>query len=178
MGMDVIEVVLLVESALVPPRELGELGIDFKTPAELTDAAYALVRADGPEDNGSLTLRAFSRIRAAMREAGVTAPIELETRLADILPEPRKRDQLSAILTRAGFEPMRQQPFGLQWLWGVTVIDLVTTAVVQYCQQLRAPDLGWSREQVREIVRSAIYVTVKNREFKDADNLYQQVGLF
>ena len=76
----------------------------------------------------------------------------------------------------AGFPPLRRLPFGLQLTFG-RVRDLVLDSVVQHHDGLRLSGHGWSRAQVREVVRAVMYAQLALRQFSDDAEFVRDLGI-
>ncbi|MDR2981957.1 MAG: hypothetical protein LBV12_06880 [Puniceicoccales bacterium] len=178
MGLDLVEVIMTWEEVF----DFGEIpesdAVILKTPAEVIDYIYTRVRKDNlPVDTGSLTLRAFYRLRAAFRhEMPPGFKFEPRSKLSAILSSKEKRSLLNTILESAGFAPLPKLPFGLQFISG-RMVDLIAQVVVKNHKTLRKPGYTWSKEQVREVVRIVIIAKTRLRNFSDNASFRKDLNL-
>jgi len=175
MGLDTVELILGWEEAF--GIEIDDAAsAEMRTTNDVIDYVYEKVKTDLKEDEGSLTIRAFMRIRSALREKGIQRKIGLQVRVSDILSGKKKRDQLSAIMTSVGLEPPGRLPFDVQLVFS-RVRDLVTGAVIGDHRRLRKENHAWSRSQVREVVRAVMFFQLHLRQFSDEAEIVRDLGV-
>jgi hypothetical protein len=122
-------------------------------------------------------MRTFFRLRCAFVEEGVPwRSVRLKSKVSALLPGRQRRDVLSAVAVRAGFAPLRQLPFGLQFTFG-RIRDIVTDAVIGQHATLRLPGHGWSLTQVREVVRAVMLTQLALRRFSDDAHIVNDLGV-
>lgn len=169
MGLTFVEIIMGWESSFALTISDAEAA-RLRTPRHAIELLYARVRSPLPEDHGSLMRRACFRLHAALPQEGVRCHgLRPETKLAALLPAPRRRDALSALLTRAGLRPLQPLPLGLQFT--PTVEQLLYDIVTTQHAALRLSGHGWSRAQVRQVVRTVVYrhlePALRSRHFSD-----------
>lgn len=175
MGLDTVELVMAWEQTF--SIEMDETNVvQMRTTSEVIDFIYGKVKSPGKEDNGSLTIRAFSRLRKGLRETGYTKKIVLNTKVARFLDGSCKRDQINQVLISSGFEPLGRLPFGIQIVGG-RIVDLLTSVVISDHKTLRKPNLGWSRLQIREVVRAVMQLQLDLRGFSDHADIVEDLGV-
>jgi hypothetical protein len=176
MGLEFVEIILGCEEAFdisLPNEECQSL----RTTRLLIDHIYEKVRSPLPEDNGCLTWRAFVRLRRAFAAEGISPrAVRLESKISELLPARQRRDALNAVLARAGLPPRSRLPFGLQFASG-DVGDLVADVVVNRAYALRRPNHGWSRGEVREVVRTVMRTKLGLRRFSGDADFVKDLGL-
>ncbi|HUR59035.1 MAG TPA: hypothetical protein VM029_15075 [Opitutaceae bacterium] len=122
-------------------------------------------------------MRAFFRLRKAFAAEGVSRrDVRPDVPVSELLPTRRRRDVLSAVSERAGFGPLRRLPFGIQLTSG-RVRDIVAHAVIAHHDGLRLPGHGWSKAQVREVVRALMFTQLALRRFSDDALIVKDLGL-
>lgn len=138
---------------------------------------YSRVKTNLPEDAGNLPLRAFYRLRAVFRKhAPDVGAIYPSAKISRIFAYPERRYKLNAALKKAGFTSLPEFPAGLQFVFG-TVGDLLPVIILRDNRFLRTPGTGWSRAQVRDVVRTVIRVQMNIKRFRDSDNLIKNIGI-
>jgi len=166
MGLDPVELVLAWEDSFGIQISDAEAERMFTT-RQAAECIYERLRSPGPEDRGCLSLRAFNRLRRAFLDEGVPrATVRPDARVTTLLPSRHRRDILSAVCQRAGLQPLRPLPFGLQFTFG-RVRDIVIDSVIGQHESLRLAGHGWSLVQVREVVRAVMYAQLALRRFSD-----------
>lgn len=177
MGLDTVELVFAFENSFGISFSNAEAAA-MLTSREVATTIYGKVKSDLPEDRGCLGLRAFFRLRTAFVALGVPpTAVRPETKVATILPARARRDTLSALYQRAGFAPLPRLHFGLQDTSG-RVRDIVGDALVRHHAALRLPGHGWSRRQVRDVVRAIIMAQVNlQRGFSDDARIVEDLGV-
>ena len=176
MGLDSVELVLAWEESFEISLSDAEAEAMFTT-RQVTDIIFQKVKSDLPEDEGCLSMRAFFRLRKAFEEEGVArCSVTPEAKVATLLPSRRRRDLLSAIEVRAGLKPLRRLPFSLQFTFG-RVRDIITDAVIEQHACLRLVGHGWSRAQVREVVRAVMFTQLPLRRFSDNSEIVKDLGV-
>jgi hypothetical protein len=176
MGLDTIELVLALEESFGITISDAEAQTILTT-RQLIAQIYEKVRSDRPEDCGCLAMRAFFRIRKAFENEGVLRQeVRPETKLTALLPSRRRRDILSAVIERAGLRPLNRLPFGLQITSG-RVRNLVTDAVITQHKTLRLSGYGWSKAQVREVVRAVMFAQLALHRFSDDAEIVKDLGV-
>ncbi len=166
MGLDSVELVLAWEDSFGIQISDAEAERIFTT-RQAAERIYEQLRSSGPEDFGCLSLRAFNKLRRAFLDEGIPRhAVRPEARVTHLLPSRQRRDALIMVCQRAGLEPPRRLPFGLQLTFG-RVRDIVIDAVIGQHSSLRLPGHGWSLSQVREVVRAVIYAQLALRRFSD-----------
>jgi hypothetical protein len=177
MGSDSIEIVLIWEEAFGISISDAEAETMF-TSRQAIDRIFEKVRSNRPEDRGCLSMRAFFRLRKALEAVGVPRrAVRPDAKLAGLLPNRQRRDILSAVTERVGFGPLKPLPFGLQFTFG-RVRDIVLDAVIRHHAALRLPGYGWSRAQVREVVRAVLSVrNLGTIKFSDDDEFVEDLRI-
>ena len=176
MGLDTVELVLGWEEAFGVPIS-DEAARDMRTTADVIDYLYPQVKGDLPEDTGCLAVRAFFRLRGAFRQSGCQGVrIRPDTKVSQLLPGKDRRDRLTAILQSVGFTPPGRLPLGLQFT-AASIGTLVVDAVVRDHRVLRIPGCGWSRRQVREVVRAVMNAQLSLRKFSDKARIVKDLGV-
>ena len=175
MGLDTVELIMGWEEALDIEMPESDAAV-IRTTGEVIDYFYKKMKREGQEDEGSLTIRAFMRIRKAFRDRGIAEHIELNTKVSSLLTGEKKRDQLNSIIQSLEFKPWGQLPFGLQIIC-MRVVDLVTVAVISDYRQLRVENLNWSRGQIGEVVRAVMYHQLNLRRFSNDAEIVRDLGL-
>jgi len=166
MGLDSVELVLAWEDSFGIQISDAEAERMFTT-RQAAERIYEQLRSSGPEDSGCLSLRAFNKLRRAFVDEGVPRnAVRPDARVTHLLPSRQRRDALSVVCQRAGLEPPRRLPFGLQFTLG-RVRDIVIDAVIGQHSSLRLAGHGWSLLQVREVVRAVMYAQLALRRFSD-----------
>jgi hypothetical protein len=167
MGLDTVELILAWEESFGISISEADAQTMFTT-RQVTERIFEKVRlGDRPEDHGCLSLRAFFRLRKELEAAEVSKHIvKPDAKLSDLLPGRRRRDVLNTVLERTGFRPQKKLPFGLQLTFG-RVRDVVLDAVISQHEALRLPGHGWSRAQVREVVRGIMATQLALKKFSD-----------
>jgi hypothetical protein len=177
MGLDSVELILAWEESFGISITEAEAKTMFTT-RQVTELIYRKVKSsDLPEDHGCLSMRAFFRLRkelAAANQSGLV--VKPDSKLAELLPGRRRRDMLNAVLSRAGFRPQEKLPFGLQFTFG-RVRDVVLDAVICQHQSLRLPGHGWSKAQVREVVRGVTATQLALKRFSDDAEFVKDLGM-
>jgi hypothetical protein len=98
--------------------------------------------------------------------------------MAKLLPGRQRCRILNEVLKRAGFEPLKRLPFDLQLtLMFMRVRDLVVDAEIRHHETLRLPGHGWSRSQVREVVRAVMDAQLALRKFSDDVEIVKDRGV-
>jgi hypothetical protein len=167
MGLDSVELVLAWEESFGISISDTEAEKMFTT-RQVVDRIFKKVRTTMPEDSGCLSMRAFLRLRNAFQLEGVSREaVQPDVKVTTLLPNRKRRDILSGVCERAGLRPLKRLPFGLQFTFG-RVRDIVTDAVTGQHESLRWQGCGWSRVQVREVVRAVIHAQLALRRFSDA----------
>jgi len=166
MGLDSVEIVLAWEEAFgisISDTEAGSL----YTTRQAVECIFNKVKSQNPEDSGCLAMRAFLRLRRAFQAEGIQRrDVHPDAKLSTLLPGRQRRDILNSIRERAGLPPLRRLPFGLQFTFG-QVRDMVLDSVIEHHADLRLPGCGWSRLQVREVVRAIVCAQLALRRFSD-----------
>jgi len=176
MGLDTVELILGWEEAFGVSID-EKAAAAMRTTGDVIDYLYAKLKDDRIEDAGCLALRAFYRLRDALRADGSNAAlIAPSTKISLVLTSKDRRDRLRTILRRLGFTPPGPLPFGLQFTAG-TIGDLVVDAVVRHHRALRRPGCGWSRTQVREVARAVMAAQFRLRKFSDDARIVKDLGL-
>jgi hypothetical protein len=176
MGLDSLELVLAWEETFSIEITEAE-GRAMLTPRSAVDLIYHKLKSPLPEDGGSLTLRAFLRLRAALVQEGMPgSKVGLDAKISEILSGPNRRDSLARVMSRAGLRPLPKLPFGLQFTFG-HVRDLVTGIVIEQHRNLRRPGHGWSRSQVREVIRAVMFAQLALRRFSDDARFVKDLGI-
>jgi hypothetical protein len=178
MGLDSIELVLAWEECFgisIPDAEAESM----RTTLHAIEFIYKKVKSEFPEDHGCLSMRAFLRLRKAFEEQGVSrSAVRKGAKVAKLLPDRRRRDILNETLKRAGFGPLKRLPFDLQRTFMfMRVRDLVIDAVIRHHETLRLPGHGWSRSQVREVVRAVMDAHLALRKFSDDAEIVKDLGV-
>ena len=176
MGLESVELVMAWEDAF--GIELSEAeAVSIQTPRATTDCIYNKLKSPAPEDTGCLAMRAFQRLRRGFQIEGIPRnAVHPDAKLAGILPGPRRRDLLNSLRQRAGLPPLRRLPFGLQFTSG-RVRDLVLDTVIEHHATLRLPAHGWSRAQVREVIRAVMYAQLALRHFSDTAEFIRDLNI-
>jgi hypothetical protein len=176
MGLDSIELVLAWEEAFGISISDEEACRMF-TPRQAIEYIYQKVKSDLPEDDGCLSMRAFFRLRKEFQKEGIPRrEIKPDTKISALLPSRKRRDVFGAILERAGLRPLKQLPFGLQFTFG-RIKDAVADAVIRQHASLRLPGHGWSKAQVREVVRAITCVQQGIGKFSDDAGFVKDLGI-
>jgi hypothetical protein len=176
MGLDTVELVIAWEVAFDVSISEAEAKAMFTT-RQVVEAIFEKVKSDLPEDRGCLSRRGFFRLRDAFKGEGVARKqVRLDTKVAALLPDSRRRDALSAVAERAGLRPLRRLPFGLQFTFG-RVRDVVTDAVIEQHDRLRLAGHGWSLAQVREVVRTVVATRHALHRFSDDAEFVKDLGI-
>ena len=176
MGLDSVELILAWEETFGIPITDAEAEAMFTT-RQIVDRIFQKVRSNLPEDQGCLSMRVFFRLRKAFEEKGIPRhKVRPEVKVSSLLPGRRRRDVLSEVSQRAGLQPLPKMPFGLQFTFG-RVRDIVTDAVIQQHQILRLAGQGWSRSQVREVVRAVMFTQLLLRKFSDDAEIVKDLGV-
>src|SRR5579859_2617347 len=129
MGLDSVEIVLGWEDAFGISISDAEAEKMFTT-RQAAECIFEKVRSPLPEDRGCLSMRAFFRLRSAFQAEGIPRKtIQPETKVTALLPSRQRRDILSAVCERAGLQPLKRLPLGLQFTFG-RVRDVVLDAAV------------------------------------------------
>jgi hypothetical protein len=166
MGLDGVELVLAWEEAFGVSISNAEAA-SFVATRDAVDCIFEKVKSPAPQDSGCLTMRAFLRFRRAFQAEGIRRQdVHPDAKLNELLPGRQRRDILNSVRNRAGFPPLRRLPFGLQFTFG-RVRDIVIDSVIEHHADLRLPGYGWSRTQVREVVRAVMYSQLALRRFSD-----------
>jgi hypothetical protein len=178
MGLDSIELVLAWEKCFgisIPDAEAESM----RTTLDAIEFIYKKVKSELPEDQGCLSMRAFLRLRKAFEEQGVSrSAVRAGAKVAKLLPGRCRRDILNAVLKRAGFEPLKRLQFDLRLTFMfMRVRDLVVNAVIRHHETLRLPGHGWSRSQVREVVRAVMDDQLDLRKFSDDAEIVKDLGV-
>jgi len=176
MGLDAVELILAWEESFGISISDAEAQTMFTT-RQVAECIYEKVRSDMPEDKGCISMRAFFRLRQAFCCQGVSrSEVRLESKVSALLPSRNRRDILSTIGLSAGFAPHKPTPFNLQFTFG-RVRDMVTDAVICHHNVLRLPGCGWSRRQVREVVRAVMFTQLALRRFSDDALIVKDLGV-
>lgn len=102
-----------------------------------------------------ITERIYDRVRSNIKP---------DAKITELLPSRHRRDLLNSVAERAGLRPLKRLPFSLHFTFG-WVRDVVIDAVIGQNEVLRLPGYGWSRAQVREVVRSIMFTQLALRKF-------------
>jgi hypothetical protein len=176
MGLDSVELVLGWEDAFGISISDAEAQAMFST-RQAIEKIFEKVKTDLPEDVGSLSMRAFFRLRKAFQDAGVSrCDIRLDAKVSALFPNRHRRDILCTTMECAGLHPLTKLPFGLQFTVGC-VRDIVTDPVINQHETLRLPGHGWSKTQVREVVRAVMLVQLAIRNFSDDAKFVKDLGI-
>ncbi len=154
MGLALVEFVMEVEDAFdikIPDREAGAIS----TPGELVE--YLLTRLPNDVTGVCLTQRAFGRIRdAIVRVLGhPPSAIRRETRWVDLIPPKHRRGTWRLLHVAA--KPMRWPKLTLLGAFGrelSTVGAVARYVAAQDPASLKKPDVGWTKAEVKEVIRS------------------------
>ena len=176
MGLDGVELVMAWEETFGISIDDEDAGAMY-TPRHAVDYIFEKVRSESPEDSGCLATRAYFRLRKSFQAEGVPRnEVRPDAKVASLLPSRNRRDILNSIRQRAGFLPLRRLPFGLQFTSGC-VRDIVLEAVVDQHAALRLPGHGWSRAQVREVVRAVMFFQLALRRFSDDAHFVKDLNI-
>lgn len=176
MGLDTVELILTWEDTFGISISDAEARSMFNT-RQVVAGIFEKVKSEKPEDGGCLALRAFLRLRHCFKEHGLPAHgVRPDTALSDLLPGAQRRDRLNAVITHARFTPMRRLPFGLQFAAG-RLRDVIADIVIRDHTVLRMAGHGWSRRQVRELVRAVVYRQFALRKYSDEARFVKDLGL-
>jgi hypothetical protein len=176
MGLDGVELVMGWEEAFGISIPDSDAAVMFTT-RDATSWIFDRVKTSDPEDTGCLSLRAFNRLRRGFLAHGVPrSSIRPQSKISTLLPGRNRRDLLSEIRERAGFPPLRPLPFGLQFTFA-RIRDMVLDTVIGQHSEIRLPGHGWSRQQVREVVRSVMYAQLALQRFSDEDQFVNDLKI-
>ena len=176
MGLDSIELVLGWEEAFGISISDDEACQMF-TPRQVIECIYQKVKSDMPEDAGCFSMRAFFRLRKAFEQEGIPrCAIKPDAKISSLLPSRKRRDALCIIMECVGLPPLKQLPFGLQFTFG-RIKDIVEDVVIRQHGLLRLPGHGWSKTQVREVVRAITFVQQGIGKFSDEARFVKDLGI-
>ncbi len=177
MGLDSVELILAWEESFGITLSDAEAAHVFTT-RQVTNLIYQKVRDTAkPEDTGCLSMRAYYRLRRSFQREGINFDqIKATSKFSDILPRKDQRERLNQVLITAGFDPLRRMPFGLQFTFG-RVKDYILDLVISHHSSLRTEGTSWSREQVREVVRSITKAQLAIVRLQDDSRFVQDLGM-
>jgi acyl carrier protein len=176
MGLDSVELILAWEEAFDVSISDAEAGALY-TPRQAVELIFNKVKSAAPEDSGCLAMRAFLQLRRAFRAVGIQRrDVRPDSKLSTLFPGRQRRDILNSVRERAGLPPLGRLPFGLQFTSG-HVRDMVLDSVIENHGKLRLPGCGWSRLQVREVVRAIMYAQLALRRFSDTSEFVGDLGI-
>jgi len=176
MGLDTVELVLALEETFGISISDAEAQTMFTT-RQVVERIYLKVRSNLPEDNGCLSMRAFFLLRQAFQSQGIPrGKVKPDAKVSALLPGRRRRDLLCAVMERAGFLPLKQMPFILFFTFG-HLRDIIAAVVIKQHDLLRLPGCGWSKAQVREVVRAVMYAQLALRRFSDDARIVDDLGI-
>lgn len=171
MGLDGVEIVVAWEEAFGISIADAEAAV-LRTPRAAIDLICQKLSVREGDDF------CFSqRIFYLLRKAFVTvlncarAAVTTRTRLSDLIPG-RGRRQIWAALSKEAGLPFPNTTIGVGFL-SPTVGEFVTQLTAHSASALIEADAGWSRRQVREVVRAAVTAQIGFKDFSDdADFVY------
>ena len=171
MGLDGVEIVMAWEEAFgisIADAEAAQL----RTPRMAIDLICEKLNV-GCGENFCLSQRIFYRLRNAFVQvlSCPRATITPHTRLGDLIPI-RGRQRVWSALQRAARLPFPTTVIGLG-SWSPTVGDFTVDLAGRSARTLIEASVGWSRQQVREVVRAIVSSQLGIKEFSDdADFVY------
>ena len=171
MGLDSVEIVIAWEQAFgisITDAEAGAL----RTPRMAVDLICRKLNV-GAGETFCLSQRVFYRLRRAFVKvlSCPRASISPQTRLSNLVPVLGRQQVWSALSSEACL-PFPATRIGVGFC-SPTVGDFVQRLTEYSGRFMIAASCGWSRQQVRELVRLAVADTLGIKEFSDdADFVY------
>jgi hypothetical protein len=173
MGLDSVQIVLGWEESFgisIGDDEARTL----RTPRQATDLISGKLNAlDGPQ-RACLTLRAFHRLRSSIVEA---AGISRE----NVRPEARIRDLVGSEGRRTWERVRAGSGLALLpspgWFSTRTVGDLTRWAVSHAAKELKNPGEGWTRTEIRYVVRAVVAEVTGVDDFLDDADFVFDIGI-
>lgn len=178
MGLDALELILGWEDAF-DVQLTDEEVFTIRTPKMAIDLITDKVGASSDHIGVCPTMRSYHRIRQALQSVvGLDRQqVRLDSKLRTLLPKNQRQEIWYQLCYQVGV-PFPSFGLGVGLLFPpVTVQDLVDWTVIHYPRHFVNPDEGWTRFQVRSVVRAVIRDVLGVTDFRDDSDFARELGV-